>query len=222
MRRRAGATSSPRRRTRIPVPAFSTALAFFDQYRSAVLPQPAPSPTRLLRPHTYERVTNPRENSPHQLDGRGGTTSSSKLQRVLGSAGIRAGPHPLRLDRAEDPSEVSKCSGVACPVHFQTSPLALHPSHSSVAPSRPSHPSACPPLERTGHPTMRRARKCLRHVQKSLGDLRLLPSDLRLLPSLSLPLWRVPLLERTAYLSLLTGSNATPLRRNAVLLVVEG
>ena len=63
----------------IPVPAFSTALAFFDQYRSAVLP------ANLLQAqidyfgaHTYERIDRPRGQFFHtNWTGKGGTTASS-------------------------------------------------------------------------------------------------------------------------------------------------
>ena len=63
----------------IPVPVFSTALAFYDQYRAAVLP------TNLLQAqrdyfgaHTYERVDKPRGEFFHtNWTGRGGTVSSS-------------------------------------------------------------------------------------------------------------------------------------------------
>ena len=62
----------------IPVPAFSTALAFYDQYRSAVLP------TNLLQAqrdyfgaHTYERIDRPRGEFFHtNWTGKGGTTAS--------------------------------------------------------------------------------------------------------------------------------------------------
>jgi 6-phosphogluconate dehydrogenase len=63
----------------IPVPAFSTALAFFDQYRSAVLPASLLQAQRdYFGAHTYERVDKPRGEFFHtNWTGRGGTTSSS-------------------------------------------------------------------------------------------------------------------------------------------------
>jgi len=63
----------------IPVPAFSTALSFFDQYRSAVLPANLLQAQRdYFGAHTYERVDQPRGKFFHtNWTGRGGTTSSS-------------------------------------------------------------------------------------------------------------------------------------------------
>ncbi|MDZ4801718.1 MAG: decarboxylating NADP(+)-dependent phosphogluconate dehydrogenase [Bryobacteraceae bacterium] len=63
----------------IPVPAFSSALAFFDQYRSAVLPANLLQAQRdYFGAHTYERVDRPRGEFFHtNWTGRGGTTSSS-------------------------------------------------------------------------------------------------------------------------------------------------
>jgi len=63
----------------IPVPAFSTALAFYDQYRSAVLPANLLQAQRdYFGAHTYERVDKPRGEFFHtNWTGRGGTTSSS-------------------------------------------------------------------------------------------------------------------------------------------------
>lgn len=63
----------------IPVPAFSTALAFYDQYRSAVLPANLLQAQRdYFGAHTYERVDKPRGQFFHtNWTGRGGTTSSS-------------------------------------------------------------------------------------------------------------------------------------------------
>jgi 6-phosphogluconate dehydrogenase len=62
----------------IPVPAFSTALAFFDQYRSAVLPANLLQAQRdYFGAHTYELVDQPRGEFFHtNWTGRGGTTSS--------------------------------------------------------------------------------------------------------------------------------------------------
>ena len=63
----------------IPVPAFSTALAFFDQYRSAVLPANLLQAQRdYFGAHTYERVDRPRGEFFHtNWTGKGGTTASS-------------------------------------------------------------------------------------------------------------------------------------------------
>jgi 6-phosphogluconate dehydrogenase len=63
----------------IPTPAFSTALNFFDQYRSAVLPANLLQAQRdYFGAHTYERVDKPRGEFFHtNWTGRGGTTSSS-------------------------------------------------------------------------------------------------------------------------------------------------
>ena len=60
-------------------PAFSTALAFYDQYRSAVLPANLLQAQRdYFGAHTYERVDKPRGEFFHtNWTGRGGTTSSS-------------------------------------------------------------------------------------------------------------------------------------------------
>jgi 6-phosphogluconate dehydrogenase len=63
----------------IPVPAFSTALAFYDQYRSAVLPANLLQAQRdYFGAHTYERVDKPRGEFFHtNWTGRGGATASS-------------------------------------------------------------------------------------------------------------------------------------------------
>ena len=63
----------------IPVPAFSTALAFYDQYRSAVLPANLLQAQRdYFGAHTYERLDKPRGEFFHtNWTGRGGTISSS-------------------------------------------------------------------------------------------------------------------------------------------------
>lgn len=63
----------------IPAPAFSTALAFYDQYRSAVLPANLLQAQRdYFGAHTYERVDKPRGQFFHtNWTGRGGTTASS-------------------------------------------------------------------------------------------------------------------------------------------------
>jgi 6-phosphogluconate dehydrogenase len=63
----------------IPVPAFSTALAFYDQYRSAILPANLLQAQRdYFGAHTYERIDQPRGQFFHtNWTGKGGTTSSS-------------------------------------------------------------------------------------------------------------------------------------------------
>jgi len=63
----------------IPVPAFSTALAFFDQYRNATLPANLLQAQRdYFGAHTYERVDKPRGEFFHtNWTGRGGDVSSS-------------------------------------------------------------------------------------------------------------------------------------------------
>ncbi|MDR2112362.1 MAG: decarboxylating NADP(+)-dependent phosphogluconate dehydrogenase [Candidatus Accumulibacter sp.] len=63
----------------IPVPAFATALAFFDQYRSAVLPANLLQAQRdYFGAHTYERIDRPRGQFFHtNWTGKGGTTASS-------------------------------------------------------------------------------------------------------------------------------------------------
>ncbi len=63
----------------IPAPAFSTALAFYDQYRSAMLPANLLQAQRdYFGAHTYERVDRPRGQFFHtDWTGKGGTTTSS-------------------------------------------------------------------------------------------------------------------------------------------------
>jgi 6-phosphogluconate dehydrogenase len=63
----------------IPTPAFSTALTFYDQYRSAVLPANLLQAQRdYFGAHTYERIDQPRGQFFHtNWTGKGGTTSSS-------------------------------------------------------------------------------------------------------------------------------------------------
>jgi 6-phosphogluconate dehydrogenase len=63
----------------IPAPAFSTALAFYDQYRSAVLPANLLQAQRdYFGAHTYERIDKPRGEFFHtNWTGRGGDVSSS-------------------------------------------------------------------------------------------------------------------------------------------------
>jgi 6-phosphogluconate dehydrogenase len=62
----------------IPVPAFSTALSFYDSYRSAQLPANLLQAQRdYFGAHTYERVDKPRGEFFHtNWTGRGGTTAS--------------------------------------------------------------------------------------------------------------------------------------------------
>jgi 6-phosphogluconate dehydrogenase len=62
----------------IPVPAFGSALTFYDQYRSAVLPANLLQAQRdYFGAHTYQRVDKPREQFFHtNWTGRGGTTVS--------------------------------------------------------------------------------------------------------------------------------------------------
>src|SRR4051812_29620968 len=62
----------------IPVPAFSTALAFYDSYRSARLPANLLQAQRdYFGAHTYERIDRPRGEFLHtNWTGKGGTTSS--------------------------------------------------------------------------------------------------------------------------------------------------
>ena len=63
----------------IPVPAFSTALAFFDGYRTESLPANLLQAQRdYFGAHTYERVDKPRGQFFHtNWTGRGGNTSST-------------------------------------------------------------------------------------------------------------------------------------------------
>ena len=63
----------------IPAPAFSTALAFFDGFRSERLPANLLQAQRdYFGAHTYERVDQPRGQFFHtNWTGRGGTTASS-------------------------------------------------------------------------------------------------------------------------------------------------
>ena len=62
----------------IPVPAFSTALAFYDGYRSATLPANLLQAQRdYFGAHTYERIDQPRGQFFHtNWTGHGGTTAS--------------------------------------------------------------------------------------------------------------------------------------------------
>ena len=66
-------------RAGIPVPAFSTALSFYDSYRTARLPANLLQAQRdYFGAHTYERIDSPRGQFHHtNWTGRGGDTSSS-------------------------------------------------------------------------------------------------------------------------------------------------
>jgi 6-phosphogluconate dehydrogenase len=63
----------------VPTPAFSTALAFFDGYRTARLPQNLLQAQRdFFGAHTYERVDQPRGQFFHtNWTGHGGRVSST-------------------------------------------------------------------------------------------------------------------------------------------------
>ena len=63
----------------IPVPAFSSALAYYDSYRTERLPANLLQAQRdYFGAHTYERVDKPRGEFFHtNWTGRGGTTASS-------------------------------------------------------------------------------------------------------------------------------------------------
>jgi 6-phosphogluconate dehydrogenase len=63
----------------IPVPAMTSALAYFDGYRSARLPANLLQAQRdYFGAHTYERVDRPRGEFFHtNWTGRGGTTAST-------------------------------------------------------------------------------------------------------------------------------------------------
>ncbi|MFQ5677484.1 MAG: NADP-dependent phosphogluconate dehydrogenase, partial [bacterium] len=63
----------------IPVPAFSSALAYYDSYRSETLPANLLQAQRdYFGAHTYERVDKPRGQFFHtNWTGRGGSTSST-------------------------------------------------------------------------------------------------------------------------------------------------
>jgi 6-phosphogluconate dehydrogenase len=66
----------------IPLPAFSSALAFFDGYRSGKLPANLLQAQRdYFGAHTYERVDSPRGEYFHtNWTGTGGATASSTYQ----------------------------------------------------------------------------------------------------------------------------------------------
>ena len=78
--RPAGGGSAPRRSPHgIPLPAMTSALAYFDGYRSGRLPANLLQAQRdFFGAHTYERVDQPRGQFFHtNWTGRGGTTSST-------------------------------------------------------------------------------------------------------------------------------------------------
>jgi 6-phosphogluconate dehydrogenase len=66
----------------IPVPAYSSALAFFDGYRSATLPAGLIQAQRdYFGAHTYERTDRPRGQAFHtNWTGHGGTTTAGTYQ----------------------------------------------------------------------------------------------------------------------------------------------
>jgi 6-phosphogluconate dehydrogenase len=66
-------------RTGVPMPAFSTALAFYDGYRTARLPANLLQAQRdFFGAHTYERVDKPRGEFFHtNWTGRGGRVAST-------------------------------------------------------------------------------------------------------------------------------------------------
>ena len=76
---RGAARSSTAVRIGVPTPAFSTALAFFDGYRTARLPANLLQAQRdFFGAHTYERVDQPRGQFFHtNWTGRGGRVSSA-------------------------------------------------------------------------------------------------------------------------------------------------
>ena len=66
----------------VPVPAFATALTFFDGYRTERLPANLLQAQRdYFGAHTYERLDKPRGEFYHtNWTGTGGTTSASTYQ----------------------------------------------------------------------------------------------------------------------------------------------
>ena len=70
-------------RVGIPVPAISSALAYYDGYRCANLPANLLQAQRdYFGAHTYERVDKPRGEYFHtNWTGKGGTTASTTYQR---------------------------------------------------------------------------------------------------------------------------------------------
>ena len=66
----------------IPVPAYSSALAFFDGYRSEFLPANLIQAQRdYFGAHTYERTDRPRGQFSHtNWTGHGGTTTAGTYQ----------------------------------------------------------------------------------------------------------------------------------------------
>ncbi len=82
----------------IPVPAFTTALNYFDGYRSARLPANMLQAQRdYFGAHTYERVDKPRGEFFHtNWTGRGGDTSSSTYKSSVAAEQIENGCHLRR------------------------------------------------------------------------------------------------------------------------------
>jgi len=65
----------------VPTPAFSTALAFYDGYRSARLPANLIQAQRdYFGAHTYELLEKPGEHIHTNWTGHGGTVSSTTYQ----------------------------------------------------------------------------------------------------------------------------------------------
>jgi len=62
----------------VPVPAFSTALAYYDGYRATACPRTCCRHSATTSARTPTSASTGRAGVlPHQLDGRGGTTSAS-------------------------------------------------------------------------------------------------------------------------------------------------
>ena len=79
------------------MPAFSTALAFYDGYRSARLPANLLQAQRdYFGAHTYERVDKPRgQVLPHQLDRHRRQSLGEHLHGLTGG-GVPLSPGPRR------------------------------------------------------------------------------------------------------------------------------
>ena len=75
----------------VPTPAFSTALSFYDGYRTARLPANLLQAQRdYFGAHTYERIDAPRGKFFHtNWTGRGGQGRFGDVQRLKGSGRIR-------------------------------------------------------------------------------------------------------------------------------------
>ena len=91
-----------RRRRASPCPAFTSALAYYDGYRSERLPANLLQAQRdYFGAHTYERIDKPRGEFFHtNWTGRGGTTRARRLQRLIGPRDRRPG------DAASSPVEL--------------------------------------------------------------------------------------------------------------------